>query len=86
MKTRVFKRELLSIIHFYNEQLAIHHGGRALTLAARERIRRGFEELQKEKQKMEKTNIWFIPYCVQFNSTGEYSVAIADESNILVID
>lgn len=86
MKTRIYQKDLFAVVHFYNEQLAMQFGPRALSPAARERIRRGFAVLQKEKQKMERTNVWFVPYHVHFESSGEYTVSLADEKNVLVIE
>ena len=86
MKTRIFKRDLAAVILFYNEQLAMQFGSLALSPATRERIRRGFIEIQKEKQKMERTNVWFIAYHIDFKQSGKYTVALADEPNVLLID
>ncbi len=86
MKHRVRRVDLLSVIHFYNEQLALSFGERALSEAKREMIRRGFDEMQKEKQKNERTNVWFTPFCVEFNAQGGYTVALANEKQVLIID
>jgi hypothetical protein len=86
MKTRIYKRDLFAVILFYNEQLAMDHGAMAFSAAAQERIRRGFAELQKAKQKVERTNIWFVEYYVAFEPTGKYSVALVNEKDVLVID
>jgi len=86
MKTRICKRDLYAVINFYNEKLAMQYGSRALSEGTKERIRRGFQEIQAEQQKNERTNIWFIPYHIHFEGTGNYTVAIADDTNVLIIE
>ncbi len=51
MKTRICKRDLYAVINFYNEKLAMQYGSRALSEGTKERIRRGFQEIQAEQQR-----------------------------------
>lgn len=87
MKLRVYKEDLVRAIMFYNELLAQDHAQVALSEADKEKIRRAFDELQKKKQKQEKTNMWFAPYYVKFLDNRQYTVDVdVDDKNLLIME
>jgi hypothetical protein len=87
MKLRLRRQDLINAINFYNEQLAHRFGSKALSPARREIIERGFVDLQAQKQNREKTNVWFAPFYVKFESNGFYSVTIDEyDKRILIMD
>ena len=87
MKLRLRRQDIIYAINFYNENLVVQYGPRALTYARKELINIGFEKLRTNKQKFEKTNVWYAPFYVRFEDNGAYTVDIDEnDKRILIMD